>query len=173
MRLWEYIEQGGSIMYILLVLNIVGFAVILSKIFVYKRERQVTDDTAGSLASKVGSKEGKDPSAIIELARQEIALYISEIEKGLASIKIIATVAPLLGLLGTVIGIFMSFKVMSETGGLGNPGQLVEGISLALITTIGGLIVAIPHFVAHSYLIGMLDSLEAILEKKVLAKLLA
>ena len=173
MRLWEYIEQGGSIMYILLFLNIVGFAVIFSRLFIYKKEARITDETAQNLASKVPTTSTKESGALIELARQEISLYIAQIEKGLASIKIIATISPLLGLLGTVIGVFMSFKVMSQTGGLGNPGQLVEGISLALITTIGGLVVAIPHFVAHSYLIGMLDSLEATLEKKVLAKILS
>lgn len=172
MRLWEYIEQGGSIMYILLFLNIVGFAVIFSRFFIYRKEKLTTDQTADLLASRIDKSVSKDTGALIELARQEITLYISEIEKGLASIKIIATISPLLGLLGTVIGVFMSFKVMSATGGMSNPGQLIEGISLALITTIGGLVVAIPHFVAHSYLIGILDSLEATLEKKVLAKVL-
>lgn len=172
MRLWEYIEQGGSIMYILLLLNIVGFAVIFSRFFIYRKEKAATDQTADLLASRIDKSVGKDTAALIELARQEITLYVGEIEKGLASIKIIATISPLLGLLGTVIGVFMSFKVMSATGGLSNPGQLIEGISLALITTIGGLVVAIPHFVAHSYLIGILDSLEATLEKKVLAKVL-
>jgi biopolymer transport protein ExbB len=60
---------------------------------------------------------------------------------------------------------------MSQTG-LNNPASFAQGISMALITTVGGMIVAIPHFIGHNYLIGMLDSLESKLEKKILVKIL-
>jgi biopolymer transport protein ExbB len=60
---------------------------------------------------------------------------------------------------------------MSSTG-LNNPAHFAKGISMALITTVGGMIVAIPNFIGHNYLVGMLDNLEANIEKKLLSKVL-
>jgi len=65
----------------------------------------------------------------------------------------------------------MAFQVMSEQG-LNNPEHFAQGISMALITTVGGLLVAIPHYIGHSYMLGMLDQIETNLEKNLLTKLL-
>lgn len=81
--------------------------------------------------------------------------------------QIIASITPLLGLLGTVLGILSSFSIISQKG-LDNPNLFAEGISLALITTFGGLIVAIPHFVGHNYLKSYLDQSERKLEKSII-----
>lgn len=102
----------------------------------------------------------------LELVKDAISQRVHELEFGMNTIKVIATTAPLLGLLGTVIGIYEAFQVISAKG-LSDPGQFAEGISYALITTIVGLIVAIPHYVAHNYLSGELDSLEIKLEQLV------
>tara|TARA_R110000868_G_scaffold226115_14_gene478659 strand:- start:3327 stop:3836 length:510 start_codon:yes stop_codon:yes gene_type:complete len=168
MSLWNYIQQGGAIMYLLLLLNIVGFALMIAKFFVLKRENAICDETASSLSSQIPS--GSSDS-VLELAKQEIASHVSKVESGINTIKIIATISPLLGLLGTVVGILLAFQVISQNG-LNDPADFAKGISLALITTVGGLIVAIPHFIGHTYLIGALDRLEAQLEKSVLAKVL-
>ena len=172
MRLIDYIQQGGSIMYILLFLNIVGFAIMLSKALIFNKEKGRTEEIASSLSENVKKNhEASDTNAIIEIAKQEISQYINHIEKGLNTIKIIAAISPLLGLLGTVIGVLIAFKVMSQTG-LNNPATFAQGISMALITTVGGMIVAIPHYVGHSYLLGMIDNLESKLEKSILSKVL-
>jgi biopolymer transport protein ExbB len=76
-----------------------------------------------------------------------------------------------MGLLGTVIGVLMAFQIMSESG-LTDPSAFAKGISMALITTVGGLVVAIPHYVGHNYLLGMVDNLESDLEKQVLTKII-
>ena len=55
---------------------------------------------------------------------------------------------------------------------MGDPSVFASGISLALITTVGGLIVSIPHYIGHNYLIGMVDELEQTLEKEILLKVL-
>lgn len=168
MSLWNYIQQGGAIMYLLLLLNIIGFALMISKFVILKRETSNAVDTASRLSSNI-PKGSAD--SVLELAKQEIASYIAGIESGLNTIKIIATISPLLGLLGTVVGILLAFQVISQTG-LNDPANFAQGISLALITTVGGLIVAIPHFIGHTYLIGSLDRLEAQIEKSVLAQVL-
>lgn len=172
MKLYEYIQQGGTIMYILVLLNIIGFAVMLTKFWLFNKEKT----NAGFLADEIGKriKENRgetDLQAIIEIAKQEVATYINQVERGLNTVKIIASISPLLGLLGTVIGVLVAFQIMSKQG-LSDPSYFAQGISMALITTVGGMIVAIPHFVGHSYLLGMLDALESRLEKEVLTRVL-
>ncbi len=172
MRIFEYIQQGGTIMYILLALNIVGFAIMISKFFVYSKENENSSSAAESMGNKIAAQlGGKDANTKMELARQELAGYVHVLEKGLNTVKIIASISPLLGLLGTVIGVLVAFRVMSETG-LNNPATFAQGISLALITTVGGMSVAIPHFVGHNYLLGMLDKIESNLEKELFKKVL-
>ena len=172
MPLYHYIQQGGPIMYVLLLINIIGFAIMISKFVVYSKESKLTDSLAETLSGKVReTASGKDSNAIIEVAKLEISSHVGEMEKGLNTIKIIASISPLLGLLGTVIGVLVAFRVMSETG-LNNPAQFAQGISMALITTVGGMLVAIPHYIGHNYLLGMLDRIESSLEKKLLGKVL-
>lgn len=71
----------------------------------------------------------------------------------------IATIAPLLGLLGTVVGMIHSFNVIATADGMGRPDLLASGISQALLTTAGGLTVAIPAYVAHVYFSARVDRL--------------
>jgi biopolymer transport protein ExbB len=174
MRILDYIHQGGSIMYVLLVLNIFGFALMLSKYLTISKAKKNIENLSGELSGEVKkSTDNKDPNILIELCRQHLAITIGQLEKGLNTIKIIAGVAPLIGLLGTVVGIYISFTLMAQSSGVGgDPKVFAEGISLALITTVGGLLVAIPHLIGHSYLIGLLDEVEAELERKVVVKVI-
>ncbi|TNF01060.1 MAG: MotA/TolQ/ExbB proton channel family protein [Deltaproteobacteria bacterium] len=172
MSLFEYIRQGGPIMYILLTLNIVGFAIMISKFLVFNEEKKKLEQTADRLSDRVKSEAGnQDAGSIIELAKQEVSYEVNSLERGINTVKVIATVSPLLGLLGTVIGVLVAFRVMSQTG-LNNPASFAQGISMALITTVGGMIVAIPHYIGHNYLLGMMDRLEVDLEKRILHKVL-
>ncbi|OUR96658.1 biopolymer transporter ExbB [Halobacteriovorax marinus] len=172
MRVIDYIQQGGIIMYILLALNIIGFAIMLSKFVILTKEKSRTSEVADHLSTQVkATTDSKDTNAIIELSKQELSVHISSLEKGINTVKIIASISPLLGLLGTVIGVLLAFRVMSQTG-LNNPAAFAQGISMALITTVGGMIVAIPHYVGHNYLLGLLDGFEAKLEKELLSKVL-
>jgi biopolymer transport protein ExbB len=166
MRLFEYINQGGPIMYLLLLINIVGFSILFWKIFTIVGAKKDIDGLATNIKTKFNSIGTVNESSIaVTLLKDEVQSSVHELESGLNTIKIIASIAPLLGLLGTVIGILSAFKVISEEG-LSNPSLFAGGIAMALITTVGGLIVAIPHFVGYNYLIGVLDDLEIELEKK-------
>lgn len=146
MDLIEYIDKGGIIVYILIVLNIIGFTIILWKFFTLPRKN--------ALISKIKDKLNND-SAIYA----QIEYEVKKLESGLTYIKNIATIAPLLGLLGTVIGVYQSFEAITKNG-LGDPTIFSNGISLALITTIAGLIVAIPHHIAYNHFISMIDEIE-------------
>ena len=172
MRLYEYIEQGGVIMYILLVINIIGWAIMLFKFYSISINIKQSEEISDVISEGINRFEKDyDTISIIEIVKQELSSYIVTVEKGLNTVKIIATISPLLGLLGTVLGVLTAFKVMGE-GGVGNPAFFAKGISMALITTVGGMIVAIPHFVGHNYLLGLVDKLEVALEHKVFKKVL-
>lgn len=146
MELLELIDKGGIIVYILIFLNIIGFTIILWKFFTLPRKN--------ALISKIKDKLNSD-SAIYA----QIEYEVKKLESGLTYIKNIATIAPLLGLLGTVIGVYQSFEAITKNG-LGDPSIFSNGISLALITTIAGLIVAIPHHIAYNHFIAMIDEIE-------------
>jgi biopolymer transport protein ExbB len=133
----ELIAKGGIIVKILIFFNILGFsAIIIFLINYFKFDKNQTF-----------------------ISSTNIEYQIKKIEFGLPTIKIIAIISPLLGLLGTVYGILTSFEQISLNG-LDNPTIFSNGISVALITTIAGLIVAIPHYVAYNLFIAMLDKLE-------------
>lgn len=167
MRLIDFINAGGSITWILVGLNIIGLSLIFWRIFILKDFRKRLNDEAKVIASDMSSQfQTKSLLSHLELVKDAISRRVHELEFGMNTIKVIATTAPLLGLLGTVIGIYEAFQVISAKG-LNDPGQFAEGISYALITTIVGLIVAIPHYIAHNYLSGELDALEIQLEKAI------
>jgi biopolymer transport protein ExbB len=166
MRLFDYINQGGPIMYILLVLNIIGFTILFWKIFIILGARKNKDALGEEVTSRYKGYNNNDTNIAINILKDEVQSVVHALESGLNTIKIIASIAPLLGLLGTVLGILSAFKVISEQG-LSDPSMFAGGIAMALITTVGGLIVAIPHFVGYNYLVGVLDDLEIELEKKV------
>lgn len=93
-------------------------------------------------------------------ARQEVG----SLERGLLMLEIITGISPLLGLLGTVLGIYHVFNVIVESG-VGEASTLSGGISEALITTIVGLFIAIPSLVAHSYFTKRVDELMLEIER--------
>jgi biopolymer transport protein ExbB len=89
---------------------------------------------------------------------------VHELERFLNSLGTIASISPLLGLLGTVAGIIRAFNAVM-LGGMGDPSKLAGGISEALVTTAGGLAVAIPSFIAYRYLRGKVERIVIEMEK--------
>lgn len=167
MRLIDFINAGGSITWILVGMNVVGLSLIFWRLFIFRGFKKRIDEEAKSVANDMSAQfKTKSLLSHLELVKDASARRVHELEFGMTSIKVIATTAPLLGLLGTVIGIYEAFQVIGSQG-LSDPGQFASGISYALITTIVGLIVAIPHYIAHNYLSGELDSLEIEMEKHI------
>ncbi|HXH76586.1 MAG TPA: MotA/TolQ/ExbB proton channel family protein [Bacteriovoracaceae bacterium] len=164
MRLIDFINAGGSITWILVALNVVGLSLILWRLFTFRDFKKRLPEETKILATNLSQQfQTKSLLSHLELVKDAITQRVHELEFGMNTIKVIATTAPLLGLLGTVIGIYEAFQVISAKG-MSDPGQFAEGISYALITTIVGLIVAIPHYIAHNYLSGELDSMEIKME---------
>jgi biopolymer transport protein ExbB len=171
MTLFSYVNQGGFIMYLLLLANIVGLSIMAWKIFVILGARKNLDDFCTLVKSRfqeLGIDSNFDGS--VDLLKDQISANVHKLETGLNVVKIIATTAPLLGLLGTVIGIFEAFSVIAKEG-LNNPSLFAGGISLALITTVGGLIVAIPHYIGFNYLMGVLDDIEVNADRELVSQI--
>ncbi len=162
MDLLVYIDRGGIIVYILLFLNIIGFSVMLWKLYILVLSKGQQKKIVDNIAQNVDLKDNI-------VVKNEINIGVKGLETGLNTIKIIAIVSPLFGLLGTVIGVLNAFDNITANG-LGDPTIFSGGISVALITTVAGLIVAIPHYIGYNYFIGVLDSLELKIEQQVLAK---
>jgi len=89
---------------------------------------------------------------------------ISTLRKHLRVINGVATVTPLIGLLGTVWGMLESFNQIAKEGAMGQTEQLASGIALALVTTAAGLIIAIPSLIAYMYLTGRVDTLVMVMD---------
>ncbi len=96
-------------------------------------------------------KRALDHAQAIETMRAVGRTQVGQLERGLSVLEIVAGISPLVGLLGTVLGMVTVFNAVTAQG-LGNPRVLSDGISEALITTVGGLCVAIPAFAAHTLL---------------------
>ena len=135
---------------------------VVIALFKNKRENLVSEII---IFAKENSQEFKKDSIENFINRK-----IRKLEFGLNTVKIIASIAPLLGLLGTVIGVLDSFDSITKSG-LGDPSIFSSGISVALITTIAGLIVAIPHYIGYNYIVGILDDIELKIQKEVLKKI--
>jgi len=150
----EYIDKGGAIVYILIFLNIIGFTIIIWKFITLPQVNKIISKIAQNL----------DLNGSISA---QIEYEIKKLESGLTIIKNIAIVAPLLGLLGTVIGIYTSFEDITQKG-LGDPTIFSGGIAIALITTIAGIIVSIPHQIAYNHFISLVDKIEIKAKKELI-----
>jgi biopolymer transport protein ExbB len=166
MDLMHYIERGGVIVQILIAMNVIGFTIMVWKSFVFIFLAKDTQKLSQEIIADLKLTNRYELAQI----QSTVALKVKSFESGLNTIKLIASLSPLIGLLGTVVGILNSFDSISHLG-LGDPTVFSSGISIALITTVAGLIVAIPHYIGYNYFIGALDKLEVKLEKVILDKI--
>jgi biopolymer transport protein ExbB len=167
LNIMQYIDRGGIIVTILIGLNILGFAIMLWKLIILSLARNQKEKMVQNTLDFI-KKNNQDFDK--KSLQNTLDMQIQKLESGLGTVKIIASIAPLLGLLGTVVGVLTAFDAIAKQG-LGDPSIFSGGISIALITTVAGLIVAIPHYVGYNYFIGLLDAIELKLEKEVLEKL--
>ena len=165
MNINTFLNDGGIIVYILIVINIIGFSLILLKIINIFSMKKDQDKIVENISDKISENYNLE-SHIDELNQSQTKNY----EFGLTTIKSIATISPLLGLLGTVLGILLSFDTISKVG-LDDPTLFSSNISLALITTVVGLIVAIPHYIFYNYYVGVLYKNELEINNKILENL--
>lgn len=190
----EFFKNGGILMYPIVALFLLGLLISLERLGVifYKSyggsSRKVLKalekgdvEKARSLAPKLHGAVGNilkkalvKPYATREDAEKAIeevfAAETPRLDRGLSTVSVMATTAPLLGLLGTVMGMIQLFDVITMHG-TSDPKLLAGGISVALVTTEAGMMVAIPLQLIHTFLANRADRLTSKMEKAGLAVL--
>ena len=170
----ELISKGGYVILVIMACSLVAVTVIIERWLFYRtadasarrfqnfcREPEATDVEAGVTsggASTIFEKMWEAAARLPEGTQEQRQLAVDDtvrteiprLESNLYILTTAATIAPLLGLLGTVLGMIKTFQAASMTG-LGNPQMLAEGISEALYNTAGGLMVAIPCIMANNH----------------------
>jgi biopolymer transport protein ExbB len=176
-------QTGGIVMWLLLGFSIVALAFIIERAIALRRAKinvneflakirkallvnrsvrdaiKICEQYRGPVASimKAGLVKYGQPKEEIEKTIENAALYeMGRLERGLTVLATVANVAPLLGFLGTVTGMILSFDALAEAG-LSNPGLVAIGIKQALYTTAFGLFIAIPVQIAYNFFMSRIN----------------
>ncbi len=187
----EIVQAGGWLMLPIIACSIVAAAIVLERLWTLRPEhvspknlvRQVHEwarhdqldpghlqklhdnSPLGRILATALTHRHADRDVVKEKIEDSGRHVVHELERYLTSLGTIAAVSPLLGLLGTVIGMIKVFAAITANG-VGNPAVLAGGISEALITTAAGLCVAIPALIGYRYLRGRVDGLVVQMEKE-------
>jgi biopolymer transport protein ExbB len=189
--MWEIIIAGGPIMWPILLCSVLAAAIMLERLWTLQRKRviprELTDRVwklvetrtlndrhieALSRNSPLGrvlaaglANRDRGRQIMMEVIEDTGRHVVHELERFLNTLGTIAAISPLLGLLGTVIGMIQAFNAITHEG-VGDPQVLSGGIGVALITTAAGLVVAIPALIGFRYLRGLVDILVVEMEKE-------
>ena len=172
----ERINQGGLVGYFIIFIGLLGLALSLWRLLILRQDGQainqqlttdiVSQDNALGRILSVHNEHDAMETESLELKIDEAILKeVPKLEKYHSIIKVFAAVAPLLGLLGTVVGMIVTFQALTLFG-TGDPKLMAGGISQALVTTMLGLIVAIPLVFLHSVLTSWSGTLIEVLEEQ-------
>ena len=174
--LLEQVSFGGGVGYTILVMGLIGVIIALYRLVVLqsvgrkmaaqkKSSTASTDNPLGRIFAAYESNQNVSP-ATLELKLDEMIMRETpKLERFQGIVKVIAGVAPLMGLLGTVVGMIKTFQTITLFG-TGDPKLMADGISQALVTTVEGLIVAIPLVFLHSLVAGRSKELIEVLEEQ-------
>ncbi|AXH08791.1 hypothetical protein CP960_05500 [Malaciobacter halophilus] len=175
--LMDRINQGGIVGYIILTLGALGLIFAIYKMIILniihtkikKQRKDISNyDNSNSLGkiAEVFYKNINDSINDLEIKiGEEILKETNTIKKGQSFVKLLAAVTPLLGLLGTVTGMIATFQAITLFG-TGDPKLMAGGISTALITTVLGLVTAIPLLFAYTYISSKSEAIVSILEEQ-------
>jgi biopolymer transport protein ExbB len=189
--MFEIVKAGGIVMVPLILSSIIAAAIFLERLWTLQRrrvlpaeltdkvwkwveQRQIQDKHIAALQqnSPLGKilaagliNRHRDRSIVKESIEDTGRHVVHELERFLNALGTIASISPLMGLLGTVLGMIRTFNSLNA-GGAGNPSALAGGIAEALITTAAGLTVAIPALLAYKYLRGRVADLVVAMEKE-------
>ncbi len=187
--LMDLINRGGWVMYPIVLCSLAGLGLTLERLWALRRGRVIPRgflvsvsnlldkrryDEAAFLSQNNTSAAARLVNLALKLASRRRHIFkdaleeagrreASELTANLGALHLVASVSPLLGLLGTVSGMINAFSSIASEG-IGNPGLLAGGISEALLTTAAGLCVAIPALVIHRALLSRAETLTGELE---------
>ena len=177
----ERINAGGFVGYVIIIILILGLAMGAMRFrFLDEESKSITkeletnnflnDSILGKLNSVYSKYSGNNPEDLESQLEDILAKATPPLEKNLSVIKLLAAVAPLLGLLGTVIGMIETFQAITLFG-TGDPKLMAGGISQALVTNMLGLIAAVPFLFVHNILDSRSRSISQIYEEQAIGLL--
>lgn len=187
----EIVQSGGWLMVPILLCSIIAAAIAVERLWTLQRSRITPKNLLAQVWSALRNNEmdaqrlrelrassplgqvlaaglgnAKRGREVMKEAMEEVASQVShDLERYLTSLGVIASISPLLGLLGTVVGMIKVFTALMLEGA-GNANVLAGGISQALITTAAGLSVAIPALMFHRFFLRRVDELMVIMEQE-------
>jgi biopolymer transport protein ExbB len=190
MTLWQVISSGGEVMIVLALLSVAAFALVLYYFFTIKQDKLVPVEFLNKVNSMIqmgkfeeakilcsnndnliakiglsGLEKRMQGSAVIEESVQDSGKRsVTSLWQKLSYLADIAAIAPMVGLLGTVLGMIQAFNVIAFQTGAVKPILLASGISKAMVTTAAGLIIAIPAMMFYSLFKGKLQSVTSQVE---------
>ncbi len=189
----ELVKAGGWLMVPILLCSVIAMAIVVERFWALRRDRIAPENLVAQVRQWARSGElseerlramsrrsslgrvlaaglsARDRSReVMKESIENIGRHVvHDLERYLNALGTIAAITPLLGLLGTVIGMIKVFAVITSQG-VGDPGVLASGISEALLTTAAGLTVAIPALMFHRYFRGRIDGLVVTMEAEAL-----
>lgn len=189
----DFIVQGGVVLWVIMLLSVAACVIIverilyLRRIFVdedklfarikaslleghYNEALAICDQNLSPFSNllKVGIENRHQPEHLQrEMLKDSAAMEAPGLEKGLSALGTISHIAPLLGLLGTVTGTMKAFGVLGRFGAVSDPAALASGVSEALITTVGGIIVAVPVVIFYNFFVTRVNVILTKLENQV------
>ena len=177
----ERINAGGFVGYVIIIILILGLTMGAMRFkFLDEESKSITkeletnnfsnDSILGKLNSVYSKYSGNNPEDLESQLEDILAKATPPLEKNLSVIKLLAAVAPLLGLLGTVIGMIETFQAITLFG-TGDPKLMAGGISQALVTTMLGLIAAVPLLFVHNILDSRSRAISQIYEEQAIGLL--
>lgn len=174
----DRVQQGGLVGWVIITLGALGFLLALWRMVelqvvigsIRKQMRNLSSPQANNPLGRVLGVLGPDPELsdldTLELKLDEAVMQeVPRLERGQGLLKLLAAVAPLLGLLGTVTGMIITFQAITQSGG-GDSRLMADGISQALVTTVQGLVVAIPLLFLHSVVVARSKGVIQLLEQQ-------
>ncbi|MFA0112919.1 MotA/TolQ/ExbB proton channel family protein [Vibrio sp. 10N.261.46.E11] len=174
--LTDRLQAGGVVGKVILGLLAIGLIIALvrgislaiarQKIRVQlKKPEQAGDNPLGRILAVYDKEQNQTVEALELRLLEAVVDEQTHLEKGLSMLKLLAALAPMLGLLGTVTGMIETFQVITQFGN-GDPKVMAGGISMALVTTVLGLVAAMPLLLAHNILSTQSENIRNILEKQ-------
>ena len=183
--MWTLFNNGGWLMWVLLLLGGVTIFIFVERFVAIQRAQRLDMNFMRRIRDYVVEGKVKEamaychhentpiarmvekglerlgrPMSDVQNAIENVAnLEVSKLENGLPFLATIAGGAPMIGFLGTVLGMVQTFMDMAQAGGVVDMALLSDGMSIAMITTIGGLLVGIPAYFGYNYLVARIEKL--------------
>ena len=189
----QFFVQGGIVLWLIMLLGVVTTVIVIERLLYFRKiavdEEKLFSRVSASIEKghfdealaicdtnlsplsalmKVGIEQHDQPELIQkEVLRDAAAQEVPRLEAHLSALGTISNISPLMGLLGTVIGTMKAFGVLGQFGAVSDPSLLARGVAQALITTVGGIVVAVPSVIFYNYLVSKVNGLIIRMENQV------